>query len=454
MADDNTEAAGASREDTSVENSSTEDIRPEASGPKVIAGTVLPEDTGQADGSDKSTGYDETAGITYEVQPRGFEIPGFRSAGDEKAEPEAASRKETASRESGAAGAQPAGQEPAAVGPQDPEAQIPEARSPDREATEPEASAPSVVPPEVETEAERPIWEQTTAAPPQPDDPSGQDADRPGRGLLDVFFAGKKNADAAPAGGDDGPPPLTRVRDLPLDQKMRLWRMRALIVVIVGVVFAIIVNWEVGLTLAIVAGIVDTIYRSRTVESHAWAQPGTVDRATWRAQKRTIKQLGTMHRSGYLALHRRPIPGSVEVIDHLVVGPTGVYAIDSEKWDKELPIRQSNGKQLWLGPESKKDRLDHARWEAEQASKRLSDKLGMEVEVQPALAIYGPKISWIVLAVRGVDVFSGDELRKYIRRRARRKTVPHLSHDDIRKIYSAAAEVLPVEWQKSGTPVG
>jgi hypothetical protein len=445
VADDNTEAAGASREDTSVENSSTKDIRPEASGPKVIAGTVLPEDTGGPNGSDKSTGYDETAGITYEVQPHGFEIPGFRTAGDERAEPEAPSHKETASHESGPADRQ----DPE---PQIPEPQIPEPHSPDREAPDPEASAPSAVPPEAE--AERPIWEQTTAAPPQPDDRPGQDADKPGRGLLDVFFSGKKSADAAPADGDDGPPPLTRVRDLPLDQKLRLWRMRALIVVIVGVVFAIIVNWEVGLTLAIVAGIVDTIYRSRTVESHAWAQPGTVDRATWRAQRRTIKQLGTMHRSGYLALHRRPIPDSVEVIDHLVVGPTGVYAIDSEKWDKELPIRQSNGKQLWLGPESKKDRLDHARWEAEQAGKRLSDKLGMEIEVQPALAIYGPKISWVVLAVRGVDVFSGDELKKYIRRRARRKTVPHLSHDDIRKIYSAAADVLPVEWQKSTTPVG
>lgn len=451
MADDSTEAAGASREDTSVENSSTEDIRSEASGSKVIAGTVLPEDTGGSNGGDKSAGYDETAGITYEVQPRGFEIPGFRTAGDETAEPQAASPKETASHESG-----PADQ-------RDPEPGIPESHSPDPESPgpespEPEASAPSAVSPEVvaevEAEAERPIWEQTTAAPPQPDGRPGQDADRPGWGLLDVLFPGKKNTDAAPAAGDGGPPPLTRVRDLPLDQKLRLWRMRALIVVIVGVVFAIIVNWEVGLTLAIVAGIVDTIYRSRTVEAHAWAQPGTVDRATWRAQKRTIKQLATMHRAGYLALHRRPIPDSVEVIDHLVVGPTGVYAIDSEKWDKELPIRQSNGKQLWLGPESKKDRLDHARWEAEQASKRLSDQLGMEVEVQPALAIYGPKISWVVLAVRGVDVFSGDELKKYIRRRARRKTVPHLSPDDIRKIYAAAADVLPVEWQKSATPVG
>ena len=46
-----------------------------------------------------------------------------------------------------------------------------------------------------------------------------------------------------------------------------------------------------------------------------------------------------MRRAGYFALDARPIPNSREVIDHLVVGPTGVYAIDSEKWDPSVPIR-------------------------------------------------------------------------------------------------------------------
>jgi hypothetical protein len=235
---------------------------------------------------------------------------------------------------------------------------------------------------------------------------------------------------------------------------MRIWRMRALIVVIVGVVFTIIASWEVGITLAIIAGIADTIYRSRTVEAGHVPQAGTVDRATVQAQKRTIKQLARMERAGYRALHRRPIPDSAEVIDHLVIGPTGVYAIDSEKWDKQLPIRTRNGKQLWLGPESKKDRLEHARWEAGQASERLSAKLGMEITVQPALAIYGPKISWDIAHIRGVDVFSGDRLQKYLRGRARRKSVPHLTNEQIRKTYEAAADVLPLEWQKAVTPVG
>jgi hypothetical protein len=235
---------------------------------------------------------------------------------------------------------------------------------------------------------------------------------------------------------------------------MRIWRMRALIVVIVGVVFTVIASWEVGITLAIIAGIADTIYRSRSVEAGDVAQPGTVDRATIRAQKRTIKQLAGMERAGYVAVHRRPIPGSTEVIDHLVVGPTGVYAIDSEKWDKGLPIRTRNGKQLWLGPESKKERLEHARWEAGQASERLSARLGMEITVQPTLAIYGPKIPWDIAVIRDVDVFSGDRLKKYLRRRARRKGVPHLTTEQIAKIHEAVVAVLPLEWRNAVTPVG
>jgi hypothetical protein len=292
---------------------------------------------------------------------------------------------------------------------------------------------------------EGPVFNQTTASVAQP-----VEGDRESR--LDPFsrLVGKLGGGAP----RDGGPPLTRFRDLPFDTKMRIWRLRALIVVIVGIVFTVIANWEVGITLAIIAGIADTIYRSRSVEAGHIAQPGTVDRATLRAQKRTIRQLNSMSRAGYVSLHVRPIPDSVEVIDHLVVGPTGVYAIDSEKWDKKLPIRQRNSKQLWLGPKSQKERLDHAKWEAEQASERLSAALGTEVAVQPALAIYGPKISWVVINVRGVDVFAGPELKKYLRRRARRRDVPHLSNEQIAKIRQAATDVLPLEWREAVTPVG
>jgi hypothetical protein len=196
---------------------------------------------------------------------------------------------------------------------------------------------------------------------------------------------------------------------------------------------------------------VDTIYRSRNAATYVsgGSHPG--------ARRRTNKQLTKMRREGYFALDARPIPDSREFIDHLVVGPTGVYAIDSEKWDAKLPIRTWNGKKLYHGPESQKDRLEHAAWEAEQASEILSGALGTEITVRPALAIYGPKIPWDVATIRNVDVFTGPALRKYLKRRGRMKEGGvRLTREEVRTIYDTAARLLPDVTASSTTysPVG
>ena len=96
-----------------------------------------------------------------------------------------------------------------------------------------------------------------------------------------------------------------------------------------------------------------------------------------------------------------------------------MFAIDSEAWDKHLAVRTRNARQLWHGPFSMKDRLEHAHWESQQAADLLSGAMGKPVAVRPAMAVYGPKIPWDVATIREVDVFSGPRLRKYLRRRAR-----------------------------------
>ena len=93
-----------------------------------------------------------------------------------------------------------------------------------------------------------------------------------------------------------------------------------------------------------------------------------------------------------------------------------------------VPIRTLNGKQLYHGPESQKDRLEHAVWEAQQASELLSTALGTEITVRPALAIYGPKIPWDIATIRNVDVFTGPALRQVPeapRPDARRRAAAH-----------------------------
>lgn len=222
-----------------------------------------------------------------------------------------------------------------------------------------------------------------------------------------------------------------------MDSRMRYWRERLAIMLIAGVLFGILWGWIGGLTLAIIAGIAHAVWRSRTVGA---LPPGV---KLTRVQRVTQRKLTALQRAGYRSLSARPIPDSDDIIDHLVVGPTGVYAIDSERWNRRLPIRTRNGKQLWLGPTSQKPRLEHAKWEAGRASELLSARLGRDVVVRPALAIYGPHIPWDIAVIRDVDVFNGDRLRKYLKRRSKVREVPKLSREDVAEIYDAADAVLP-----------
>jgi hypothetical protein len=250
--------------------------------------------------------------------------------------------------------------------------------------------------------------------------------------------------------GGDGQPRRQRVLDVVMDARMRFWRERVAIMLVTGLLFGFLIgNWVVALTLAIIGGIAHAIWRSRSVAS---IPPGVkLDRA----QRITQRKLGRLERAGYRSLHARPIPDSPEIIDHLVVGPTGIYAIDSEKWNRKLPIRTRNGKQLWLGPTSKKDRLEHAKWEAGRAAELLSARLGRDITVRPALAIYGPPIPWDIAVIRDVDVFNGTRLRRYLKRRSKIREAVKISRDEIMRIYDAAEAVLPfTNVGHEVTPVG
>ncbi len=229
---------------------------------------------------------------------------------------------------------------------------------------------------------------------------------------------------------------------LATNPRMRIWRLRVVVAVLILVAFSILVSWQFGLTLAVIAIIADTIYRSRRNYSRTVRMTG--------AQRRTRRQLAKLRRAGYHAMNGNLIPDSQEQIDHLVVGPAGVFAIDSEAWDKHLIVRTMNARQLWHGPFSMKDRLEHAHWESQQAADLLSGAMGKPVAVRPAMAVYGPKIPWDVATIREVDVFSGPRLRKYLRRRARQADARPLTDDEIEKIYAAANKAFP--HLSSGSP--
>ncbi|MFC4911347.1 nuclease-related domain-containing protein [Actinomadura gamaensis] len=224
------------------------------------------------------------------------------------------------------------------------------------------------------------------------------------------------------------------------DPAVRQWIQRGAVALVVLVAVSVVLNVKLGLAAAVLVVVGDLVRRSRTASSvEAWQKASAVER-------KTERQLKSLEKNGYRVLHARAVPRDDEGvsdgrIDHLVIGPSGVYAIDSEAWDKRLPVRTLSHRKLFHGPFNKKDRLDETRWEADLAGKIISEQVGFEVPVQGSVAIYGPSIPWKVMRVRDVDVYAGNRARGYLRRRPRVLTVT-----DVERIFQAAQESLPPKY--------
>ena len=212
----------------------------------------------------------------------------------------------------------------------------------------------------------------------------------------------------------------------------RPWVMAALAALAAGTVATLLSGmWRVGATVAIVVLLAYVGYSARRrSEVPQWRRASM-------AQRRTEAQLRVMKRFGYRVLHARSVPGGNGVIDHFVVGRRGAFAIDSETWDKRLPLHNKMEK-LYHGNIPKNDRLDEALEEARLAQSLISAELNREIFVRPSLVIYGPTMSWDVHRLRGIDVLPGHKVRKWLRAGDDR-----LTETEIDQIYTAAQEVLP-----------
>ena len=221
-----------------------------------------------------------------------------------------------------------------------------------------------------------------------------------------------------------------------LGRRHRWWLWRAGSAVAVGGLAGALIGWPAGL---IGAGLVlgaGALFSYRVSPAFSPAARASS------ARRRTKRRLARLGSAGYLSLHGRAIPGTDQVIDHLVVGPAGIYAVDSEVWDRRLPVRATRGGKLFHGPRDQAARLEHARWEAEAAGRLIGAALGQPITARPAMVIYGPAVPWIVVRISGVDVFCGRRLRKYLRREAYSRS-GYLDERQIEAICEIAAQVLP-----------
>lgn len=130
----------------------------------------------------------------------------------------------------------------------------------------------------------------------------------------------------------------------------------------------------------------------------------------------------------WIVFHDRAVPGSAANLDHVVVGPTGVWVIDTKSY--RAPLRAG-----WRSVRVGDHRIDTATaaWEASV----VADRLG--VDVRAVLAVHGVGLPPRGRRVGGVPILPASAL---LRRLRRRRGSARLRRQDIHALGEAFEEAF------------
>ncbi|VXB41566.1 Nuclease-related domain-containing protein [Arthrobacter sp. 9AX] len=155
---------------------------------------------------------------------------------------------------------------------------------------------------------------------------------------------------------------------------------------------------------------------------------------------RILEQLGPE----WLVLHAIPVGKGSTDIDHVLVGPAGVFTVNT---------KNHSGQPVWVAGRTlmvagKKTRhLYNAAFEASRASKLLGAAVGTAVDVTPVVVVVDPKSLTIRSQPEQVVVVRDRQLLQWLGRRRR-----ELGPSEMGRI--AAAAVLASTWHRKPSPAG
>jgi hypothetical protein len=113
-------------------------------------------------------------------------------------------------------------------------------------------------------------------------------------------------------------------------------------------------------------------------------------------ERQTARLLNRLGRDGYQVLHDLAMPDSPANVDHLVVGPSGVFVIDSKRWTGQ--VHQGSDGLIWHNHYRLDRTLATIRWQA----LTLGHLLG--VPVAPLICVHGAHIQGGGLRAQGVAI--------------------------------------------------
>jgi hypothetical protein len=133
-----------------------------------------------------------------------------------------------------------------------------------------------------------------------------------------------------------------------------------------------------------------------------WGRRSTTE--SWRKGAQGEERLGQLldglQRHCYVVLHDLAVPGSSANIDHLVIGPTGVWVIDAKNYNGRLTWSKGT---LWHGRYPLTKKLGVSAWEADSVATALGAR------VIPILCVLGASLPQPQMRVDGVLGISGGQ---------------------------------------------
>jgi hypothetical protein len=131
------------------------------------------------------------------------------------------------------------------------------------------------------------------------------------------------------------------------------------------------------------------------------------------AERRTARALDRLNRAGYTVLHDRSTAESAGNIDHLIIGPSGVWVVETDA--HRGPVR-STAAGVWAGNAPLRARLGLVAWTGEQVSAALLAELpdGWQLQAQTVLAFARADVPGGLALVDGVLLLPASGVAAYV----------------------------------------
>jgi len=120
-------------------------------------------------------------------------------------------------------------------------------------------------------------------------------------------------------------------------------------------------------------------------------------------ERQTARLLDRLGRDGYVVFHDLALPDSPANLDHLVVGPSGVFVVDSKRWTGS--VHKSADGLIWHDHYRLDRTLATICWQAETLGRLLG------VPVAPLICIHGADVQVGGLRAQGVAIVPSFLLR-------------------------------------------